>query len=262
MTWSRAVFRHAAPASAPSGALAAGARVVRAKKFTAVPSPRSVDWRCRTGVCGDGGAARAASSAPPGASAGGLSGPDGAAAAASARGRGGTGRRASRGGASGRGGSGPWNAGSTPGGGSSRAGGGGGGSGVGRRVWAAVSQWAPVLCCSARSWSRSRWALSGRATGGSGGGGGRGGGLAARGLGLRAGAGRLQIPESCGVWEGVREGGGVGGSRTQKFVYQKWPNKIFPIVNSVFPPRWSLWSGEGGGSGGGYPPSFYGARPF
>ena len=36
------------------------------------------------------------------------------------------------------------------------------------------------------------------------------------------------------------------GSGTQNFVYQKWPDPIFPIVNRFFP-RWSLWSGGGGG---------------
>ena len=35
------------------------------------------------------------------------------------------------------------------------------------------------------------------------------------------------------------------GSGTQKFVYQKWPDRIVPIVNLVFPPRSSLWSGGG-----------------
>ena len=46
-------------------------------------------------------------------------------------------------------------------------------------------------------------------------------------------------------------GGGWGGDGTQKFVYQKWPNQIFPIVNFVL-------SHDGhfglGGSKGGYPP--------
>ena len=34
---------------------------------------------------------------------------------------------------------------------------------------------------------------------------------------------------------GVLEGweGGVGGSGTQKFVYHKWPDHIFPIANSI-----------------------------
>ena len=33
---------------------------------------------------------------------------------------------------------------------------------------------------------------------------------------------------------GVIEGGKGGGSGTQKFVYKKWPDKIFPMVNFVF----------------------------
>ena len=41
-----------------------------------------------------------------------------------------------------------------------------------------------------------------------------------------------------------------GGSGTQKFVCQQWPDQIFLIVNFVFFPRWSLWSG-GGVQGGG-----------
>ena len=57
-------------------------------------------------------------------------------------------------------------------------------------------------------------------------------------------------------WGGYRRlgGGGIrkgGGSGTQKFVYQKWPNQIFPVVNFHFFPRRSLWSEGGGGSGGG-----------
>ena len=36
-----------------------------------------------------------------------------------------------------------------------------------------------------------------------------------------------------GPTEGQGGGGGVGGSGTQKFVYQRWPDKIFPIVNFV-----------------------------
>ena len=50
--------------------------------------------------------------------------------------------------------------------------------------------------------------------------------------------------------EGVLEKG--GGSGTQNFVYQKWPHKIFPTVNSVFPTMvtW-VWRRGGGGSRGG-----------
>ena len=54
----------------------------------------------------------------------------------------------------------------------------------------------------------------------------------------------------------VLEGGGGGGAGTQKFVHQKWPDQIFPIVNFVGP----LYSPFGleGGLGG----SSYGAPPF
>ena len=56
--------------------------------------------------------------------------------------------------------------------------------------------------------------------------------------------------------------GGRGRSGTQKFVYQKWPDQIFPIVNFVFS-RDGHFGLEGGGSGGGgYPPSSDGVRPF
>ena len=34
---------------------------------------------------------------------------------------------------------------------------------------------------------------------------------------------------------------GEGGSGTQKFVYQKWPNKIFRMVNVVFPRCGHFW---------------------
>ena len=58
-------------------------------------------------------------------------------------------------------------------------------------------------------------------------------------LSVGGGGGRLL---SAGRGEGVR---GLG---TKKFVSQKWPGKTFPIVNFVFFPRWSFWSGGGGGS--------------
>ena len=74
----------------------------------------------------------------------------------------------------------------------------------------------------------------------------------------------------------VLEVGGGKGSGTQKFVYQKWPDQFFPIVNFVFFPQWSLWSGgggallapgahllaPGGGGGRGYPRSSDGAQSF
>ena len=50
-------------------------------------------------------------------------------------------------------------------------------------------------------------------------------------------------------------GGGEGGSGPQKFVSQKWPNKIFPFINFVV-------SREGSGGGGVYHPSSCGVRPF
>ena len=51
----------------------------------------------------------------------------------------------------------------------------------------------------------------------------------------------------------MRKGG--GGSGTQKVVYQKWPDKTFPIVN--FPTMVTLvWGVQGG-----VPPSSYGVRP-
>ena len=49
------------------------------------------------------------------------------------------------------------------------------------------------------------------------------------------------------------EGEEGGGSGTQKLVYQKWPDKIFPTVNFVF---------SRGGPGEGTPPSSYSVRPF
>ena len=42
---------------------------------------------------------------------------------------------------------------------------------------------------------------------------------------------------------------GGGGSGTQKFVYQKWPYKIFSVVNFVFPTMVTLVRGGGGGAG-------------
>ena len=47
--------------------------------------------------------------------------------------------------------------------------------------------------------------------------------------------------------QGILRRGGGGGVWAQKFVYQKWPDQIFPMVSFVFFPRSSLWSG-------GYPP--------
>ena len=53
------------------------------------------------------------------------------------------------------------------------------------------------------------------------------------------------------------EGGWRGGSGTQTFVYQKWPNKISPIVDFAFSlsSHFGLQGGRGvqGGGGGGPP---------
>ena len=50
---------------------------------------------------------------------------------------------------------------------------------------------------------------------------------------------------------GLKERGGGGASGTQKFVYQKWPDQIFPMVNFCFFPQGSLPLVGGGGSRGG-----------
>ena len=44
---------------------------------------------------------------------------------------------------------------------------------------------------------------------------------------------------------------GGGGSGTQKCVYQKWPDQLFPIVNCVFPHDGHFGLGGGGGIQGG-----------
>ena len=53
-----------------------------------------------------------------------------------------------------------------------------------------------------------------------------------------------------------------GGSGTRKFVHQKWPEKMFPLVNSFFPTMVTLvWGGGGAEGGGGVtppPPMVYG----
>ena len=49
---------------------------------------------------------------------------------------------------------------------------------------------------------------------------------------------------------GGREGG--RGFGTQQFVYLKWPDQIFPVVNFVFPAMVPLvWGGRGPEGGGG-----------
>ena len=61
-------------------------------------------------------------------------------------------------------------------------------------------------------------------------------------------------------------GGGVlrgeGGQGTQKIVYQKWPDQIFPVVNFVFSHDGHFGLGGGGVVQGGYPPSTCGVQPF
>ena len=47
---------------------------------------------------------------------------------------------------------------------------------------------------------------------------------------------------------------GGGGSGTQKFVYQKSPDKILPVANFVFPHDGNFGLGGGGGSRGDPPP--------
>ena len=81
-----------------------------------------------------------------------------------------------------------------------------------------------------------------------------GGGLA-QGLGISVGGGGVGGVGGGGVgtrsrylgW-GVGGVGGGGGSETQKFVYQKWPNKIFLMVNFVLSSD-GHFGLEGGGGG-------------
>ena len=54
-----------------------------------------------------------------------------------------------------------------------------------------------------------------------------------------------------------RRGGGFG---TQKYVHQKWPDQIIPMVNFVLSHDGDF--GLEGGGGGITPPSSYGVRPF
>ena len=55
---------------------------------------------------------------------------------------------------------------------------------------------------------------------------------------------------------GKYEKGGGGGSGTQKFVYQKWPDQNFPIVNFRFSHDGHFGLGGGGGGPmGGVPPT-------
>ena len=67
----------------------------------------------------------------------------------------------------------------------------------------------------------------------------------------------IEVASSSEGLEGGERGEG-GGSGTQKFVYQKWPDQIFPFVNFVF----SHDGHFGLEGGGGVPPSSYGVWPF
>ena len=50
-----------------------------------------------------------------------------------------------------------------------------------------------------------------------------------------------------------REERGGGGSGTQNFVYDKWPDQIFPMVHFGFATMVTLvWRGRVPGGGGGY----------
>ena len=59
-----------------------------------------------------------------------------------------------------------------------------------------------------------------------------------------------------GVGREVLEGGegGGGGSGTQKLVYQKWPDQVFPFIKFVFSHCGHFGLGGGGSTGGGTPP--------
>ena len=54
---------------------------------------------------------------------------------------------------------------------------------------------------------------------------------------------------------------GVGGSGTQKVVYQRWPRSIFPFANFIFSHH-EIWVQAGRGSRGGYHPSSDGCQTF
>ena len=53
---------------------------------------------------------------------------------------------------------------------------------------------------------------------------------------------------------GLIHRGGGGGSGTEKFVYQKWPGRIFRMANFVFSRDGHFGPGGGGSRGGGVPP--------
>ena len=57
-----------------------------------------------------------------------------------------------------------------------------------------------------------------------------------------------------------KEGGGGLGPKI--LCTQKWPDKIFPIANFIFPPCGHLGLGWGGCRGGGSPPCSCGVQSF
>ena len=66
---------------------------------------------------------------------------------------------------------------------------------------------------------------------------------------------KIQLVPKQGVFSAPGGGGGLArGFGTQKFVYQKWPDKIFPIVHFVFSRNGPFCLGGGGYFGGGVPP--------
>ena len=67
----------------------------------------------------------------------------------------------------------------------------------------------------------------------------------------------LSSTESLGSPQGsIRKGG--GGAGTQKFVYQQWPDEIFPTANFVLSHDGHFWRGGLQGGGGAPPPRVYG----
>ena len=70
-------------------------------------------------------------------------------------------------------------------------------------------------------------------------------------LGAQAGLLLLRPPTNCRLKRrrqgSIRRGGGGAGSGSQKFVYQKWPDNVFPVVNCVFSHDFFTHFGRGGG---------------
>ena len=72
----------------------------------------------------------------------------------------------------------------------------------------------------------------------------------ARGVGVALGAGKAH----CATQATGRREEGRGGFGTQKFVHQKWPDQISPIVNFIVSRDGHFGLKGGGGSRGGGPP--------